>query len=132
MNERRRHLEQAAEPLEPHSMSLADSATDEFDHELALSRLSTEQDALYEVEDALRRIADGTYGRCVETGKPIPPGRLRAIPWTRFSREAEAHLEELGAVSHSRLGRLGSVHGPAEVEMTEPGQPNEPDEGESE
>lgn len=132
MNERRRHLEQAAEPLEPHSMSLADSATDEFDHELALSRLSTEQDALYEVEDALRRIADGTYGRCVETGKPIPPGRLRAIPWTRFSKETEAHLEELGAVNHSRLGRLGSVHGPAEVEMTEPGQPNEPDEGESE
>ena len=129
LNDRRRHLGQGAEPLDPHSMSLADSATDQFDHDLALSRLSAEQDALYEVEEALRRIADGTYGRCVETGKPIPPARLRAIPWTRFSKEAEVHLEEMGAVNHSRLGRLGSVHGPAEVEMTEPEQP---DEGESE
>lgn len=132
LHERRDHLGQAAEPLEPHSMSLADSATDEFDHDLALSRLSAEQDALYEVEDALRRIVDGTYGRCVETGKPISPARLRAIPWTRFSKEAEARLEEKGAVNHCRLGRLGSAHGLAVVEMTEAEQPNEPDEGEEE
>ena len=40
-------------------MSQADSATDEFDHELALSRLSVDQDALYEVEAAMNRISEG-------------------------------------------------------------------------
>jgi RNA polymerase-binding transcription factor DksA len=86
-------LEEASQLLEPHSMDIADSATDEFDHDLALSRLSTTQDALYEIDEALVRILDGSYGVCEETGQPIPAARLKAIPWTRFAREAEERLE---------------------------------------
>ena len=56
IEERKERLHEAAQPLEIHSMSPADSATDEFDHELALSRLSVDQDALYEVEAAMNRI----------------------------------------------------------------------------
>lgn len=47
-----------------------------------------EEAELAEVEAALARIRDGTYGRCEVTGKPIEPERLRAIPWTRLSHEA--------------------------------------------
>ncbi len=92
-----------------YSMHMADAATDDFDRDLALSELSAEQDLLYEVEAALHRIADGTYGQCEATGKPIPAARLRAIPWTRFSGEAEAQLEKTGAVHHARLAELVSV-----------------------
>src|SRR5262249_20334406 len=91
--EQSEHLAAAAEPLEPPSLDSADSATDEFDHNMALSQLSAEQDALFEVEEALQRILKGTYGLCEETGKPIPEERLKAIPWTRFAREVEARLE---------------------------------------
>jgi len=109
LKERGEQLAQAAEPIEPHSMDIADSASDEFDHDLALSRLSAEQDALFEVEEALRRILNGTYGVCEETGKPIPEERLKAIPWARFAREVEARLENEGAVRRPHLGALGSV-----------------------
>jgi RNA polymerase-binding protein DksA len=100
---------EAAQPLEPHSMDIADSATDEFDHDFALSELSAEQDALYEVDEALKRILNGTYGVCEETGQPIPLARLRAVPWTRFGKEAQTRLEGKSTVSKSCLGASGAV-----------------------
>jgi RNA polymerase-binding transcription factor DksA len=112
-------LRQAAEPLERHSFSLADSATDEFDHDLALSQLAAEQNALFEIDEALKRILNGTYGVCEETGKPIAKERLQAIPWTRFVKEVAARLENEGAVKGSHLGTLGSVRGEASGNLEE-------------
>lgn len=100
-----------AEPLERHSLDEADSASDEIDHNLALGELSSGQEALYEVEEALRRIRNGAYGVCLETGQPIPAARLRAVPWARFSREVEARLERSGLIKRPGLGTLGSVRG---------------------
>jgi DnaK suppressor protein len=42
---------------------------------------------LTEIDDALRRMQDGSYGKCVDCGKPIEPGRLEAVPWTRYCLE---------------------------------------------
>ena len=106
---RSERLTQAATPLEPHSMDLADSATDEFDRDIVLSELSAEQDALYEIEEALRRIQNNVYGICELTGRPISKERLRAVPWTRFSQEAAELVENEGRVRHPRLGELNSV-----------------------
>jgi RNA polymerase-binding transcription factor DksA len=99
----------AAEPLEPHSLNEADSATDEFDHDLALSELSAEQGALYEVNEALKRISNGTYGICEETGEAIPAARLRAIPWTRFKREVQERLEKKGIAPRAHLNKAATV-----------------------
>ena len=108
--DRSAHLAQAAEPLEPHSMHLADSGTDEFDHELALANVSSGQDVLFEIEEALKRIGNGTYGVCEATGEPIDPERLRAIPWARYTTEAEARLESKGLAGWApHLGKLGTV-----------------------
>jgi RNA polymerase-binding transcription factor DksA len=135
LKERTDQLKQAAEPLEPHSLNLADSATDEFDHGLALSRLSAEQDALFEIEAALHRIQSGTYGVCEETGKPIAKERLQAIPWTRFAKEVAARLENEGAIRRSHLGALGSVRekpsGDLEESESEEEKPAPPAEDES-
>lgn len=111
--------ETATEPMEPHSLSMADSATDEFDHDLALSQMSSRQDLLNEVDQALKRILDGSYGICEETGKPIPGARLKAIPWTRFIKVVEARLEKTCNLNRPHLGTLGSVR---------PGAANQPDE----
>jgi RNA polymerase-binding transcription factor DksA len=103
--------ESTAEPLEPHSMSEADSATDEFDHTLALTMLSAEEDALHEIDAALQRIADGSYGICEQSSQPIAAERLRAIPWTRFTREIEERLESSGAIRRPRLTEARTVRG---------------------
>ena len=107
IEERKERLHEAAQPLEIHSISPADSATDEFDHELALGRLSVDQDALYEVEAAMNRILRGKYGICEQTGKPIPASRLKVLPWTRYCTEAATRLERAGAIAPAHLGRLG-------------------------
>ncbi|MGA7395805.1 MAG: TraR/DksA C4-type zinc finger protein [Terrimicrobiaceae bacterium] len=109
MEERSEALSEAAEPVERHSLHRADSATDEFDHELALSQLSGKQDALYEVEAAMRRILDSSYGVCARTGKRIPAARLKAVPWTRFREEVQARLESAGEITPRHLGTLRSV-----------------------
>ncbi len=91
------------------SSHMADAATDTYDRDFALGMLSSEQDAVYQIEEALDRIRAGTYGICELTGKPIEPGRLEAIPWTRFSAAAEKQLEREGALKHASLGPRESV-----------------------
>ncbi len=117
-------LQAAAEPLEPHSMDEADSATDEFDHDLALAELSEQQDGLYEVEQALQRILDGTYGMCEQSGKSISAARLRAVPWARFGLDVAKRLERVGAVARPRFGKAerlnDSEHIFADEEVPEP------------
>jgi RNA polymerase-binding transcription factor DksA len=72
----------------------ADAGTDAFDRDFALSLVSSEQDALNEVEEAILRIKDGTYGVCEVTGQPISPERLTAVPFTRYSIEGQAEFEK--------------------------------------
>lgn len=98
LNDRLEQISEVCQPLEPHSMHLADSATDELDHELAVEALDTEHDLLFEIEQAIRRILEGTYGKCQLTGKPIPAARLHAVPWTPFCKEVQAELEQLRSV----------------------------------
>ncbi len=100
---------ESTEQLQGYSLHMADSGTDNFDRDFALSLLSSDQDAVYEIEEALKRIEKGTYGVCELTNKPIPKARLEAIPWTRFTVDAQAQLEKDGALRQRRLGALGSV-----------------------
>lgn len=118
---------ESAQELPGYSLHMADSGTDNFDRDFALSLLSSDQDAVYEIEEALKRIERKTYGVCELTGKPIPKARLEAIPWTRFTVEAQAQLEKDGALKSRRLGALGSVDsvGATEVESDDEEQPEE-------
>ena len=109
---------ESAEEISGYSLHMADSGTDNFDRDFALSLLSSDQDAIYEIEEALKRIQRGTYGVCELSGKAIPKARLEAIPWTRFTVESQSQLEKDGALKQRRLGALGSVDnaGVSEVE----------------
>ncbi len=101
--------QESAQEMAGYSLHMADSGTDNFDRDFALSLLSSDQDAVYEIEEALKRIERKTYGVCELTGKPIPRARLEAIPWTRFTVEAQAQLEREGALRSRRLGTLGTI-----------------------
>ena len=112
---------ESAQELPGYSLHMADSGTDNFDRDFALSLLSSDQDAVYEIEEALKRIEKKTYGVCELTGKTIPKARLEAIPWTRFTVGAQAQLEREGALRSRRIGQLGTVDstGATEVESEE-------------
>src|SRR5579864_5187413 len=95
----RRHGDLTQDALEEQpsfSTHMADAGTDTYDRDFALGVLSSEQDALYEVNEAINRILNSNYGICELTGKPIEAARLAAIPWTRFSASAEKQLEKEG------------------------------------
>ncbi len=59
------------------------------------------------------------------TGKPIPKARLEAIPWTRFTVQAQAQLEREGALRQRRLGALGTVDNVGVNEVEEEDEPEE-------
>jgi DnaK suppressor protein len=99
----------ALEEQPSYSTHMADAGTDNYDRDFALGMLSAEQDAVYEVDQALERIRNNTYGVCELTGKPIEPERLAAVPWTRFSAAAEQQLERDGLLKGPRLGPRETV-----------------------
>lgn len=118
---------ESATQMEGYSLHMGDSGTDNFDRDFALTLLSSDQDAIFEIEEALKRIERGTYGVCELTEKHIPKARLEAIPWTRFTVEAQAQLEREGALRQKRLAALGSMEGSA-VPDTDDGDVEEADE----
>ena len=83
-------------------MHQADAGSDAYDRDFALSLLSQEQDALYEIDEALKRIELGTYGKCEMSGKPISHARLEAIPFARYTVECQSQLEKQSKASRVR------------------------------
>lgn len=96
-------------------MHQADAGSDAYDRDFALSILSQEQNSLYEIDEALKRIDDGTYGVCEVSNKAIPRARLEALPFTRFTVECQAELEKRHHFSGARLP-VSSLFGLTEEE----------------
>jgi RNA polymerase-binding transcription factor DksA len=84
-------------------MHQADAGSDAYDRDFALSLLSQEQDSLYEIEEALKRIQLGTYGICEISGKTIPVARLEARPFARYTVECQEEVERQGKMHRARL-----------------------------
>jgi RNA polymerase-binding transcription factor DksA len=99
-------------------MHQADAGSDAYDRDFALSLLSQEQDALYEIDQALKRIELGTYGKCEMSGKPIPRARLEAIPFARFTVQCQSQLEKQSRASRVRQS-VTSLFGLTEEETRE-------------
>jgi len=104
---------ESAKEMESYGVHMADSGTDNFDRDFNLSLLSADQDVIYEIEEALKRIEKGTYGTCEITEKAIPQTRLNAIPWARFRVDAQSELEQNGILQNRSLGQLGTITKPA-------------------
>ncbi len=72
---------------------MAEQGSDTYDQSLALEIAATDRKLIKEIDDAIKRIDNGTYGVCELTGKPINPERLEELPWARYSIEAARELE---------------------------------------
>ncbi len=93
--------------LSGYGQHMADAGTDTFDRDFALSLVSSEQEALSEIEAAIKRVHAGTYGICELTAKPIAKERLLAVPFTRYSAEAKKQVERHSHRSVQRGGLFG-------------------------
>ncbi|HLH61140.1 MAG TPA: TraR/DksA family transcriptional regulator [Ktedonobacteraceae bacterium] len=86
-------------PVDPNEASegpqdFEETAVDFLETQEEQSLLVNEQALLTQVLGALKRIDEGTYGKCVNCGRPIPEKRLEAIPWAERDVECEAQLEQ--------------------------------------
>ena len=87
-----------AKPVESSELSKIDQhpaelGTETFERELELTTLTIVEGELRDIDDALRRLDDGTYGICEECGKPIDEARLEAVPWARYCVVDQARVE---------------------------------------
>ena len=112
-----RHAEQTlkrsakddAGDLSAYGQHMADAGTDTFDRDFALSMVASEQEALSEIDAAIKRVQDGSYGICEITQKPIAKERLLAVPFTRYSAEAQKDLERNRHRSRTQAGLFGEI-----------------------
>ena len=76
---------------------MADVGTDNWEQEFTLGLIANERALVHEIDDALERIEDRTYGVCMATHRAIDNARLRAKPWAKYCIEY-ARLRDLGRV----------------------------------
>ena len=84
---------ESAGDLSSMPIHMADLGTDNFEQEFTLSLMANEEVALGEIESALERIEEGTYGACLECGGIIPKTRLQAIPYTPHCVKCASKLQ---------------------------------------
>lgn len=111
-------------------MHQADAGSDAYDRDFTLSLLSQEQDALYEIEEALKRIEKGTYGICEMSGKVIPVDRLEVRPYARFTVECQEVVDREWGPNSLRRG-IRSLFGLGTDEEDEDGDEDSVDEKEN-
>ena len=75
---------------------MADIGSDNYEQEFNLGLIESEDQVLHEIEDALHRIEEGTFGNCEECGKPIRKVRLNAVPHARYCIACQREQEEGG------------------------------------
>jgi DnaK suppressor protein len=83
----------AAGDLSSMPIHMADLGTDNYDQEFTLGLMDSERKLLKDIDDALQRIEQGTYGICEGTGRQIQKARLEAQPWARYCLEYAKKLE---------------------------------------
>jgi RNA polymerase-binding transcription factor DksA len=89
----RRNNHESSGNLSSMPIHMADIGTDNYEQEFTLGLLESERTILREIDEALERIANKTYGICLATGLPIGKARLLAHPWAKYSYAHTLELE---------------------------------------
>lgn len=89
----KRSVKEDSGDLSSYGQHLADAGSESFERDMTYNILSNEKETLAEIDEAIKRIKNGTYGICEVTGMPIPDERLSAIPFTRYTKEGQERKE---------------------------------------
>jgi DnaK suppressor protein len=94
LNMYKQDLRAGQESADDGTDDIVDRANNAYNRELMFSLSDSERQLLLQVEDALRRIDDGAYGRCNNCGQAIAAQRLQAVPWARFCIDCQELAEK--------------------------------------
>ena len=81
-----------------YGLHIADVASDNYERDFNLGLVSSERKIVMEIDEALKRIDDSSYGICLISGKPIAKSRLKAIPYAKHSKKCQEKLEKEGGI----------------------------------
>lgn len=79
-NTLKKSMRDSSGDLSGYAFHMADTASDDYERDFSLGRATDEQKTIYAIDEALKRIRDGSYGKCLQCGKSIPKTRLKALP----------------------------------------------------
>ena len=96
----RADLQAGQEAADDGTDDIVDRANNAYNRELNFSLSDSERVLLLQIEEALRRVYDGSYGRCASCGNPIALPRLEAVPWARYCIDCQ-ELAEKGLLGDS-------------------------------
>jgi DnaK suppressor protein len=94
LNMYKQDLRAGQESADDGTEDIVDRANNAYNRELMFSLSDTERNTLLQIENALRRMDDGTYGRCSNCGQNIALPRLEALPWARFCVDCQELAEK--------------------------------------
>ncbi len=94
MNDNAKSQTQASGDASSMPIHMADIGSDNYEQEMTMGFLENEHSLLKEIDEALGRIAKGTYGICLATGKPIGKARLKLKPWAKYCIEHSRAMEK--------------------------------------
>jgi RNA polymerase-binding protein DksA len=84
---------EASGDLSAYTVHMADMAADTYDRELSMNLVSSEQEILYQIDDALKRLEDGSFGVCQQCGNTIAMSRLKAVPYASMCIDCQRAKE---------------------------------------
>ena len=87
-------IKEATGDLTHYSYHMADQATDNMEREMSFAHGSKGRRLIYHIDEALRRVEDGTYGKCHTCGKQIRVQRLKVVPHARLCIDCKSVEEE--------------------------------------
>ena len=85
---------EASGDLSAYTLHMADMAADTYERELSMNIVSSEQELLYQVDDALKRLDDGSFGLCQQCSQPITMSRLKAVPYASLCISCQRAKEQ--------------------------------------
>ncbi|MBI3990794.1 MAG: TraR/DksA C4-type zinc finger protein [Candidatus Omnitrophica bacterium] len=85
---------EASGDLSSYTFHMADMASDNYERDMSMEKVTTEHRIIYEIEEALERLGEGAFGNCESCEKKISKERLMAIPYTRFCRDCQEKEEK--------------------------------------
>ncbi len=86
----------ASGDLSAYTVHMADMAADTYERELSMDIVSNEQKVLYQIDDALKSLDDGSFGICQQCNKPISMSRLKAVPYASMCIACQRAKEQKG------------------------------------
>ncbi len=104
----KRSAKDDAGDLSSYGQHLADAGSESFERDMAYNIISNQKEILSEIDEAIKRIKNGTYGICEITGLPIPESRLMSIPYTRCTKEGQ-EIKEM-EIKRQKANRRTSLY----------------------